>query len=250
MKQLSRWAKCHPIAARIIIIGAHFLLVADALWLGFLSYAEGIVLPHWLLLVFCNLFFLAYFLYPLKKSKKGLFKHSYEWQKTMDFVLVAAYASAIVVGINLLGFGTSTESNDNTGSPVLIALKLKSEIVQEKTSIQPGNLFARLSNAVIESKAKLKAELKVLKDNHQSRTSPNSDYGLLKFFLVLLAVGFFLGLILLITFFSCSLSCSGNGGAAIALALLGTTAAIWLLVIAIKGIVRIRKKTKEETLKP
>ena len=250
MKQLSRWAKRHPIAARIIIIGSHFLLVADALWLGFLSYVEGIVLPHWLLLVFCNLFFLAYFLYPLKKSQKGLFKHSYERQKTMDFVVVAAYLCAIVVWINLIGFGSSIENNYKAGSPMLIALKLKSTTTQEETSIQSENLFTRLINTAQESKAKLKVELRVLKDNYKNRLYPNSDYGLLKFFLVLLTVGAFLGLIYLVAIFSCSLSCSGNEGAAIALALFGTTAAIWLLVIAIKAIVRIRKKAKEDPQKP
>ena len=63
-----------------------------------------------------------------------------------------------------------------------------------------------------------------------------------------LAVVLGAGALFLVAALSCEIACAGSGAAALAVALLGTAAVVFLFVRAMRGI--WRKPTKEPTEKP
>ena len=238
MKNLSKWASTHAISARIIIAVSHVLILFDALFLGFLSYAYDLILPYWFLFILGNVFFIAYFIYPYRGDKKGLFKHSYYKQKVLDFTLVSSAGLALIVGMNLFCNAQDGRVKTDRGEAKLIALKLQSEPPPAS-----DHLMTKITNSVKESRAELRAELKSLKSEFKQQSG---EFGLamLKFFLTIVLIFLFLALLFGVTFLSCSVSCSGNEGLGIVIALLGLVGSIWLLVIAIKAIFRIRRRNR------
>jgi len=82
MKTLSFFAKNNPLKARYILAFAHVLVWLIAIFLGVYLFLHDLPIPFWVGIVFAHLFFLAYFLYPYRDHKKGLFKYSYFRQKS------------------------------------------------------------------------------------------------------------------------------------------------------------------------
>ncbi len=88
MKKLSKFAKKHPVRARLIITFAHIVLPFLAIYFGASLYDFNVVLPAVLIPILVMVFFIATCLYPNKKRKSGFFKYSYYRQKSLDFIYI------------------------------------------------------------------------------------------------------------------------------------------------------------------
>lgn len=233
MKAISRWGAQHLTYSRIIIAFCHVFLVTQAIFIGLWSSAIHINISAWITLAIGNIFFIAYLLYPRFKSQHGLFKYSYLRQKALDFILVLSYFLIIVCGVNQ--FVATGFSNSES-------------IVEARFIVyrhNPGKDTNRSGDFNFKSKVKtlkkqLRAELIQLK---QSLKAKNDKGGvvLVKILLVLLSVGLALALAYVIAVLACGVACSGTEGLAWVILIVGWTGAIWLLVIALKAILRRRQ---------
>lgn len=226
MKNLSYWGKQHPVQARMIITLCHVLLVINAFTLGLLSYFNDIAVAWWVPLALGNLFFLAYFFYPSKCVRAGLFRHSYQKQKALDFILVSSYALLISIGLNQWAFAPNQTTFSSSPNAVLMAQKLKPE-TQEELSRKDKKLNLR---AAIQS---IKTNLKTIKEELKAADSKGGKGWLIALTIVLaLALGY------VVTGLSCSIACSGQEGLAWAALIVGWAGIIWLSIIVIKKIAR------------
>ena len=158
----------------------------------------------------------------------------------MDFILASTYALAIVVGLNQFSFAPLTNQTPATGKGFLIAIKSNPGL-NEAEQTPDKSLIAGLKSRIRDSRAQLKAELKAWKEASKAQGDTKNNW-VVKALLILLALAAFAGLLVLITWLSCSLLCSEQGALGVVVALLGTAGAIWLLVIAIKAILRMGQK--------
>lgn len=226
MRKLSQWGKNNPVKARVIITLGHVFLVFNAFALGILSYVNDITVAWWVPLVLGNLFFLAYFFYPIKGAKEGLFRHSYGKQKALDFILISSYAMLISAGLNHWASTPIQPAFPSNPNAVLIAQKLRPEAQQEALSQKDKKANVR---ATIQS---VKANLKALKA--ELKAAQGSGKG----WLIALTIVLALGVGYLITGLACGIMCSGQEGLGWAALIVGWAGLIWLTVIMIKKIAR------------
>lgn len=222
-------------ASRFIIAACHLLLLADALILGFLTYASEIHLPASLIFILGNLFFLSYFLYPRKGQRSGIFKHSYFRQKTSDFLLALTYPLVIATAINVWAFAPDSGQEAPGAKAVLIVNRIHPEIEQKSKK----DLKAELKVEFRKSKKQIKAKLKALKKDFRAKKGKDKS-NLEKILLVMLVLLGACALAYGVAALACSISCSGQEALAIILAILGLAGIIWLSVLAIKSIFRKR----------
>jgi hypothetical protein len=245
MRKLSIWARQHPWKARIIIILSHILLLLLALVTGKELSLSTIQLPAYLLYMFVILFITAAFFYPSEKEKKSLSrKISYIKQKTCDFTLAAATFGMVVCISNealnpvqsfypvAAGSITSLPPNDKpTAQEILASLKHRDK-----------STLTRSEKRIL--KQELKEQLKVyVNAKLKGNKSEGGDAGL-----IILAIVGALGLLYVVAVLACNLSCNGSEGAAVTLAVLGTAAVIFGLIMVIRAIVRKSRKKKEAQL--
>jgi len=240
MKNLSKWAKNHPISARIIIAVSHVLIAISGLCLGLLSYVYDFRPGNWIALLLGNVFFIAYFLYPNRRKIKGWFKYSYLRQKLLDFTLVITHFLIIATGVNYFAFSpnsnpqsTSYEARSNSYEARLAVLRIKPQV--EKKSKKKSR--SQLRKTFKKMKKKIKAELKQMK-KAMKKQGNKKDARLIQALLILLTIGVALLLGVLIAALACEISCSGQEGLATAILLLGWTGVVWLSVIMIKKILQ------------
>lgn len=233
MKNLSLWANNNPIKSRAIITLGHLLIIPNALLLGFLTYAYDFEISRWVIVIFANVFFIAYFLYPNKQQGKGLFKYSYVKQKSLDFLLVTSYSLVIAAGLNHFSFSSDHRIELEEPKALLMVEKINPEVEINKSRTWKSDL----KKSVKQMRKKIKRELKELKKELKKKEGDEGK-GLMKFLLILLTFGVAIGLGILIAGLACNISCSGQEGLAWVVLILGWTAIIWLSVIAIKNIDR------------
>jgi len=227
MRKLSQWGKDNPVKARVIITLCHVLLVINAFTLGLLSYFSDIAVAWWVPLALGNLFFLAYFFYPSKGVRAGLFRHSYQKQKALDFILVSSYALLISAGLNQWAFAPNQTAFPSGPNAVLIAQKLKPE-TQEELSRKDKRLNLK---AAVQS---IKTNLKAIKEELKAADSKGGGKG----WLIALTIVLALALGYVVTGLACGIACSGQEGLAWAALIVGWAGIIWLSIIVIKKIAR------------
>lgn len=229
MKNLSYWGKQHPVQARVIIALCHVLLVIDAFVLGLLSYFSDIVVTWWVPFVLGNLFFLAYFFYPSKEVQQGWFKHTYRKQKTLDFILVTAYALLISAGLNHWASAPNEINKTTPANAVLMAQKLKPET---ENGLSKKEKTTNLKTAF----QSIKSNLKILKEELKAQDGEKGKGS--KGWLIALTIILALALGYVVTGLACGIACSGQEGLAWAALIVGWTGVIWLTIIVIKKIAR------------
>jgi hypothetical protein len=241
MKSISFWAKGHPWPARCSIVLIKFSLIVLAVYTGTNLSSLQIILPPLVFPAAIIIFFAIAFLYPGVKEKLSLSKQQYYLrQKTCDLIL-ALTSFIMICSIsntshqNFTGIAAPPVYSSNsvkvkpTAEEILASLKYreKSSLTRTEKKILKKEFKKQL---VIYGKAKL--------------TGNADEAG--KAGLTIVAIIAALGLLYLLAALSCSLSCSGNDGAAIVVGLVGLGAIIWLLIIVLK---KIHKK-KNTVIKP
>lgn len=232
MKKLSHWAKHNPVKARIGIALSHLALFFLSIGLSLLFFFEDVYLSAQGFYLVSGLFFLCYLLYPIKGVQSGVFRHSYWRQKRMDFLLVFLAFTALTIRFNTF-FGNSVSAVQSTPRAVFTTIYSNPQAVQP----QAPSSFPQMLKSTLKE---LKAEAKALKQQYKA-DSGNTGVK------ILLTLGLILGiaiLLYLIAGWSCSLSCSGQEGAATLVVVGGLALVIWLSIIAVRGILRIGKKAE------
>ena len=240
MKKLSQWAKINPTTARIFIVIGHLLAMLNALFFGVLLFIFNKEYSWLFLVIMANIFFVAYFLYPKKGKKKGLFRYSYARQKLHDFTLVLSCSLAIALGFNNLFTQTyhnySHNYSHNLTQPTA-RLVVHKTFSKEETKSLKSALKVKAQNL----RKEIRHELRALKKELKIQKKEGDQEGL-KVLLILLTIGLALLLAYVIAALSCSLSCSGNEGLAVAVLVLGWGGILWLGILAIKNILKMEKK--------
>ena len=243
MKKLSYWAAVNPWKSRIIIIIGHILILLLGWYTGSALYKMNVLLPAILLFVFMAGYVLSAFLYPSKKEKKVLgIRRFYNKRKFFDFsIAFVAWAMIVCIGnnkeiqtgffnyVNASSIGSLSPKNEQpTAAQILESLKYrdKSTLTNKEKRILKNEFKYQLKRYVT---ATIKGD-KAASDGAAT---------------IVLACIAAAGLLYLVAALSCNLSCNGNDGAAIIVALLGTAGIVLGLVFIIRGVQRKRQREEE-----
>ncbi|MEO5582200.1 MAG: hypothetical protein ABIR66_05885 [Saprospiraceae bacterium] len=233
MKSISRWAAKHTLQSRIIIVLGHVLLVLLAISFGLETSMIDIKISSWMTKGLGNLFFISYILYPWFKTDHGFFKYSYRRQKAHDFILVLSYFLSIVCGLNQLIAAVPSESEYMVEARFIVYHHNPGKDASKGTALD-------YKTKIKAFKKQLRVELLRLKRTLKAKNDKGGVV-IIKILLVLLSVVLALGLMYVIAALSCSVACSGSEGIAWVIIIVGWSAAIWLLIVALKAILRKRQ---------
>ncbi len=243
MKKISLWANRHPWTSRIIIIVSFLVLNVLGFTTGWLLLDSGIYLPFMALLSFALIYATGFIFYPFK-NKNGKYRMTvsvYIRQKTCGMLLAgSAFFMCIYAGnqreiLFRSSFPFSQAVAGNTIIPVKSPVKTYKTIPAFYKSMKDdhGKMLSWK-----ERKKLLKEQVKAIK-----HTREISNGG--KTALIILSILVALGLIGLVAALSCNLSCEGSGAAAVIVGIGGTGLIIFLLFLAIRGILG-KKKNKSK----
>lgn len=235
MKNLSFWAKTHPLQARWLITLSHVILCFLGCILGFWLWLNEFEYSLIMRDVFTTLFLLGLIAYPLKGAVHVFWRHNYTKQKAMDAVLVFSGFLALSALVNLKLEQVSQYSA--SAQAIQIA---------SKPDKDPATLFTFLKentsrHALRKNFRMLKQEWKLARKIAKNGGGDNALKILFTFLILLLAAG--LGILILI--WACDLSCSGQEGAANLVGFGGGGLIILLTVLGIRAIWKKRKKPVE-----
>jgi hypothetical protein len=251
MRTISTWGKHHPVAARLIIIFSHLLLLLLAIFLGTWIQQAGWQIPPVIVLIACGAFAWAFFTYPARlhgQKPPGY----YAQQKLRDFVLASTAFVALVsmvhdrpstgiAGIFNEAYAATTTREDGkkkipTADEILASLEYR-----DKKSL------TRQEKRILRKEFKKQLGVFAIATIKNDRVAKQSAG------LKILAIVGAIGLLILVAGLSCNLSCSGMDGAAIIVGVFGTAAVIVGLVLVLKSINRKQKekiKQKESEAGP
>ena len=235
MKQLSIWAKQHVWPARLLIILLHVLLIVIAVYWASLTTENGWTIPFYWLYLLIGAYGALYLIYQGWAQWKKLY-----WFRTMmhtmmaivSFLLVFLYAANLNKPVAATYVMAASVIDPVHGSTYKHAESEK--LLQQ---IKTGEI-KKLSKA---ERKLLRSEFKyqVKRYTAAKRAGQKDEAG--NAGLIVLTIVVAMAALVGVGSISCTLSCNGNDGAAIAVAVLGTALIIFLAVLAIKGI----KKRKE-----
>jgi hypothetical protein len=240
MRKLSLWGRNNPIKARLIIIISHIILFILAWFTGNELLSIGINLPGYLkyLIVFVSL--LAFITYPSAKRKSEYKIVSYYTrQKTCDFLFALTFFGLIVCL-------TVSDENISTFFPDISA-STSSSVEKNKTKPTAAEILTSLEHR--DKSTLTRSEKRILKKDFKKQIGiyvktkitgekEKSDQTLL----IILAIIAALGIFLVVAALACSLGCNGSGTGAIAVAVLGTAAVVFGLIVVIRAIERKGQK--------
>jgi len=224
MKNISHWAKAHPVQARWLIALSHCILIPLAFILGFQLWMEDFKYSPFLHDIFTTLFVLGLLGYPIKGAAHIVWRHSYQRQKTLDFVL-------IITGFLSLATLTSMRLDQ--------ASLTAGEGRAVRTSIQaPGGFKSGLNylkenmswHALKKNARMLKKEIRQTRKLAQNENGAAKVAGTILILLAAMLLGY------LIVAWACSLSCSGQEGAANVVLIGGGALLILLTVLGLRAI--------------
>ena len=205
MMSLSLWAARNKWTARIILIISYLLLIGMAILVSDLLSETKTVLPGFLFSSAILVYLIAAAMYPSKKEKRY---KNYYFRKACDLMLVSCSLLMIIC----TGYLKSQTSSSSLSVVSAASNETASELVKKKKkSIKKEQI------------KKIKALYKELKAAYKN--GPKGTKALL----IILTVIVGIGLLLLVLAASCSLACSGMGGASVLVGVLGTGLVIFFL---------------------
>jgi hypothetical protein len=240
MKKLSLWGKNHVWPARIIIVSSILLLTVLAVVTGLLLRDLQVIFPVVGLLFFALLYAIGFILYPLKKNRgTGKARTSYyRRQKTGDLLLVSSSFLMIVY------LGNHPRQVFNYSSPFSAAIAATTSLPKD-SSLKTYKPIAAFKASMKDENGKLlkwKERKKLLKEQIRAIRHSNEPTDGGKVALIVLSVLVAMGLIALIAFLACEISCSGSAALAVIVAIGGTALVVFLLIRVIRGILGKKKK--------
>lgn len=238
-KQLSFWAREHKWASRFIIVFSLIIMNILGIITGLLFSDLSMTFSKWFLILSLIIFGIAWLKYPTRKQNR-----SYTFRKTCDSILIGTTFLMFVYFGNrqITPFDSQIlfASVVNNSSLPKDSTKTYKSVEEFKKS-----LYDKSGKPLKwkERKKLLKEQVKAIKKD--KTMSDGGKTGLI-ILCVLLAVILAYGVAAL----SCSLSCAGSDGAAVAVAVLGLAGVVLLTIFLIRGILKKSKKEKEKEPKP
>jgi hypothetical protein len=234
MYTISVWVSRHVWPSRIALVLLYVLLTLLGLFIGAALQLFQILIPLFFFYLAVILFLSVFLLYP-EKYQRHRFTHFYRYQKTCDFVLVAATFYFIVCLGNqpqqFLHFGTQS-ATASTFSPQ-IGVAAKSSTVAEKM-IHPQKLSKKALRHVLFKK------IRVLHKTYKDTSVAGKIALILLSLIVAVVVGY--GIVGI----SCSLACAGSEGFALIVLILGGGLIIFFLVRVIRRILKGPKQSNPD----
>lgn len=232
MRKISAWARNHRHLARLFVIVIKLLLIFMALLTGRLLSSMGIALPDSKGYSALLILLLAAMLYPTPNRARLSKKLFYLRQKSCDFTLaICTFIAMVAVANNQLYPATSFYSYASNSSAIATQRPTAEEIIASLKYRDKKSLTKQEKRIL---RQEFKKQLKIFSKATLSGNKKDGD----KAALIILVIIGAIGLTLLLTALVCSLSCGGAEGAAVAVALLGMVAIIWLSVALIRRINR------------
>ncbi len=235
MRSISYWARYNPLTARFFIIVIKGILICLAVYAGILFAKMQVIISPLALVIAVLATILISILYPQKRKvqRRGFYLR----QKLSDFLLAAcSFVCFTTIANNLESVSPSSFSlyasvpvTEPTAKQVLSSL-----------SYRDKNSLSRLEKRILKKEFKRKlgvyAKSKLMGNNEEAENAA----------LIILTIVAALGLMALLAALVCELSCSGADGAAVLVAILGTAAIVWGVVVLIKRINRKPKKKEKD----
>lgn len=221
-KKISYWAAENPWKARSLIAGTHTLTGLSALYLGHHLYGQEIFISEAVNYAALSVFTTSCLLYPMKNSFS--FTHSYFSQKAND---ISLFTSGVVM---MLSAGNHYHFTQQPVSVSEVVFSLSTTNTPEK------NVY------LVKSKKDLNAEKLKFKQEAKKELSKGAKVALT----ILLAITFAAAVFGLAAL-SCSIACSGNEGLAAVVGIGGGIGLVALFILGIRGILGIKRKSKQAT---
>ena len=236
MRKISIWAKENTKKSRWIITLLHIIGGLNCLIFGSVLFLQDWLPPKWVLIMFANLFFIFYLLYPSNRSIIKWVKPTFWNRKGFDFsLLILAF---LVISMGFTRFIASPVQIEQYEPKVIL-------IVEGGESPESLNIKEKVITRFQVYKSKLQKEFDEIKYHWQTRG--NGWTGFWKILLIILSLGVAIGLGYFIGALACSLSCSGQEALALIVIILGWGGLLWLLFITIKAILQKVGKRKLQT---
>lgn len=244
MKKISKWAKQHQWASRIIIILSFVVLIILGVVTGKLLTSLSISIPVFVMTGLVLMTFAGFIFYPSRslRYKKLSASTFYIRQKICDLILTG---STFFITIYLSNHQNSLFQN----ASLLNATVSVVNIIPKDSSIKSFKSIAEFSASMKDvngNPLKWKERKKLLKEQVRAIKRSNEPSATGKTFLVVLSVLVALLLIGLVAALACSVGCSGSVAGAYIIAILGTGLIVFLLVGVIRKLNRQNKKKPTE----
>lgn len=232
MKQISFWAKRHVWPSRIIIIISHIILTIIAIYWGVQSFKVGFKLNESWLYALILLYFSLYFIYPSTRSKTIL-KNTYTVRLWLHAVMALCSFMMVFSYTNV-----KMQPTTNGSASAAVSIKIdkekrykNSEAERLINSYKNGGIkkFSRTDRKVL--REELKYQFQQLKEAKKAGQKAEGSDALKIIITILVALLLLYGL----TVLSCTLTCNGNEGAAVAVFVSGIAAIIFGVIMIFRG---------------
>ncbi len=232
MRSISYWARYNPHTARFFIILIKAILIFLAVYAGILFSKMQVHISPLVLFITVLVTILISILYPQKKKAQR--PGFYLRQKLSDFLLAACSFICFTTIANNLEF--VSPSSFSLYANVHVTKPTAKQILSS-LSYRDKNSLSRLEKRILKKEFRQQlgvyAKSKLMGNNEEAENAA----------LIILTIVAALGLMALLAALVCNLSCSGAETAAGYVALFGTAAIVWGVVVVIK---RIKRKPKKK----
>ncbi len=213
-KRLAFWALENRKAARGIIFLGQTITGLAGLFLGKELFNHGIISTETSTYALAGITSATALLYPYRKVKKGLFKHTYAKQKIFDLLMCI---SMFTLFMNVGNRAASDANFSKPASTIIHALDNK-----ENTAFVPNNSSSYHTD---------NAKGYYYNNEHYSKNATVGQ-GIASFFIILFLILF----LTLIAILACILACNGQGIAALFLFFGGWALLIWAGISAVRSV--------------
>lgn len=230
MKLLSKWGRQHVWPARLLIILLYMVLIAIAFYWAFLVTENGWNVSVNLLYCLIGIYGILFLIYQTRKQWKTLY-----WYRTLMHTIMAVVSFLLV-------FLYATTLNKPVAANHLMAASLIDPVSGSNYKhAEAEKLLLQIKNREIKNLSKterklLRSEFKYQVKRYTAAKHAGQKDEAGKAGLIILTIVIAIAALSGVGSLSCTLSCNGNDGAAVAVAVLGTALVIFLLVLTLRSI--------------
>jgi O-antigen/teichoic acid export membrane protein len=239
MRSISYWARHNPLTAKFYIVLIKGILIFLAVYAGILFSKMQVTISPLALVITVMAAILIAILYPQKKKTQR--PGFYLRQKLSDFLLAACSFVCFTSIANNLESVTPSSFNLYANVPIT---KPTAKQILSSLPYRDKNSLSRLEKRILKKEFNhqlgVYAKSKLMGNNEEAGDAA----------LIILTIVVALGLMALLALLVCNLSCGGADAAAVLVAIFGTAAIVWGVVMVIKRINRKSKKLAKDVASP
>lgn len=238
MRNLSYWAKYHPVHARVIIVIARCALAVIAYFLGTQLLQFGTELsPLWIYLLIIT-FFAAGATYPSARNRKN-----YSTRKMYDLVIASCGFFIVLCLANQLNRPFVLLQNSQAAVRVDPSPYKYAEAKKLLEQFQKGEK----TKFTAKEKRIIKKEFKYQLGQYAKAKALGRKANAEQVLLIIVACIVAVGLLYLLSGLACTIACNGADALAVVVFVVGAAAIIWGLIRVIRSIKRKRSAQKTQS---